>query len=147
MATWAQEQVDAAAGDLQTPTDSDAWPAAWGTLGESLAASPFSVIHPEKLPDGWEAKAQTQKHLCGPPSTDYLGNLFSPLGYDAQVGFSMFEKYSRYAMYEVAIPDFEPEDVVDDSYIRVPIGSISKGFLSVAGVCFLLILKEYVVRW
>lgn len=151
-ATWAHDQTEqvTAAGQEQVGTgqsaDSDAWPEAWGTLGEAAAASPFSVIDTDKLTGGWEARAQTQKKLSVPPRPDYLSTLFSPLGHDAQVGFTLFEQYNRYTMYRVAAPDFDANEEYDGSYTRVPVGPVPRGYLTVAGVCFLRILKEYVVR-
>ena len=149
MATWAHEQADAAADAMQASSNiaaDEPWPASWGTLAESIEASPFSIVHLDKMPGGWEARAQTQKMLSVPSTTDFCQTLFSPLGYDAQVGFTTFEKYSRYAMYQVAVPEFNDNAEVDGSFTPVPVGSVSRGHISVAGVCFLSILKDYVVR-
>jgi len=149
LATWAHEQAQKSlqeTSNIATDLQAKVWPEQWGTAGQPTEESPFARVFPDSLPDGWAARDQKQTKLSVPPTNDYTNTVCSPLGHDALVGFKLFEQYSHYATFRVNVPDFDPNEEYDGSYTRVPVGPVTKGFLSVAGVMMMGIMKDYVVR-
>lgn len=143
LCAWAYELVDSMS-TKAAPTNVS-WPPEWGTAGHPEKTAPFEAILLDELPDAVAGCDQKSNSLSDPAPSNFFSTIFYALTSDFVSGYSTFELEHQYSVWRVPVPAIDPDLADDDTYSRVPLGTIPSRNLLVSQVIQLRILRDFVV--